>query len=111
MNNKNNATGGGLGLGGVLGVIFIVLKLVGVIDWSWWWVLSPFWISAVLAILCIVGVLFYCVVIAGTIKTKRKRWQHEERTMAYQTVKTNRINSDIRNQQERDVRKRQVCLQ
>ena len=27
----------------VLGLIFIVLKLVGTIDWSWWWVLAPFW--------------------------------------------------------------------
>lgn len=30
-----------MGLIGVLGVIFIVLKLVGVIDWSWWLVLLP----------------------------------------------------------------------
>ena len=34
-NNKKNNTSGGLGLGGVLGVVFIVLKLVGVINWSW----------------------------------------------------------------------------
>ena len=27
----------------LLGIVFIVLKLVGVIDWSWWWVLLPFW--------------------------------------------------------------------
>lgn len=59
MNNKNNTTGGGLGLGGVLGVIFIVLKLVGVIDWSWWWVLSPFWIGTLLTFLIIFGAYFY----------------------------------------------------
>lgn len=34
-----------MGLAAVLGVVFIVLKLVGVISWSWIWVLSPFWIS------------------------------------------------------------------
>lgn len=28
---------------GILGLIFIVLKLCGTIDWSWWWVLAPFW--------------------------------------------------------------------
>lgn len=28
----------------VLGIVFIVLKLTNVITWSWWWVLSPFWI-------------------------------------------------------------------
>ena len=32
----------------VLLVIFVVLKLVGSIAWSWWWVLSPLWIPAVL---------------------------------------------------------------
>ena len=31
-----------LGLTDLLGVVFITLKLLGVIDWSWWWVLSPF---------------------------------------------------------------------
>lgn len=28
---------------GLLGVAFVVLKLTGVIGWSWWWVLAPFW--------------------------------------------------------------------
>lgn len=28
---------------GLLGLIFITLKLCGVIDWSWWWVTAPFW--------------------------------------------------------------------
>lgn len=34
---------GGIGCLTVLGIIFVVLKLVGTIDWSWWWVLAPFW--------------------------------------------------------------------
>ena len=51
-----DSSSGGLGLSGVLGVTFIVLKLVGTIDWSWWWVLSPFWISLCLAAL--LGVVF-----------------------------------------------------
>lgn len=34
-----------------LSIAFIVLKLVGVITWSWWWVLSPIWIPAVLVII------------------------------------------------------------
>lgn len=34
-----------------LALIFICLKLVGEIDWSWWWVLSPFWIVFVLAVI------------------------------------------------------------
>ena len=37
-------------LGEVLLIVFIVLKLCGVIHWSWWWVLSPIWIEAGLAV-------------------------------------------------------------
>ena len=49
MNNSSN--GGGISFGAVLGIVFIVLKLVGVINWSWLWVLSPIWISILLVIL------------------------------------------------------------
>ena len=41
---------GGVGLATVIGIVFIILKLVGVIAWSWWWVLSPFWIPLGLAL-------------------------------------------------------------
>lgn len=33
----------------ILGLIFIVLKLTDYIDWSWWWVLSPFWLYPLIA--------------------------------------------------------------
>ena len=46
-NNNNNHTGGGIGFTGLLAIVFIVLKLLGVITWSWVWVLSPIWISLV----------------------------------------------------------------
>lgn len=42
---------------GILGLIFITLKLTGHITWSWLWVLSPFWIPV--AILLILWVVFY----------------------------------------------------
>lgn len=45
----------GIGVTGLIGVAFIVLKLVGIINWSWLWVLSPFWISAGLALLIIIA--------------------------------------------------------
>lgn len=49
--NKHNCAGGGLALCSTLTVIFIVLKLVGVIEWSWLWVLAPTWIpTAILAL-------------------------------------------------------------
>ncbi len=34
---------------GLAFVVFLVLKLTGVIDWSWWWVTSPLWLSALAA--------------------------------------------------------------
>lgn len=57
--DSGNASGGGLGLGTVLFLIFLVLKLCNVIDWSWWWVTSPLWISAILCVLIFVGVFIY----------------------------------------------------
>jgi len=50
MSSNNNTSFGGIGLSGVLLVVFIVLKLVGVISWSWWWVISPLWIPLGLAL-------------------------------------------------------------
>lgn len=41
----------GLNLGEVILVVFIILKLTKVIDWSWWWVLSPIWIGLIVVIL------------------------------------------------------------
>lgn len=42
---NNSSSYAGIGVVGVLEIIFIVLKLVGVIDWSWWIVLIPLWID------------------------------------------------------------------
>lgn len=53
-------TGSGSGLFfSLLAVLFIGLKLTGYIDWSWWWVLAPLWLPAVIAlvILALVGVV------------------------------------------------------
>lgn len=44
-NNKNTTSGGGIGFWGLLTIVFITLKLLGYINWSWWWVLAPLWIS------------------------------------------------------------------
>jgi hypothetical protein len=56
----DNKSSSGIGFSGLLQVAFIVLKLCKVIDWSWWWVLSPSWIGAgmVLVILLIMGILW-----------------------------------------------------
>ena len=44
------SSGGGVGFAGLLTITFIVLKLTGVIEWSWLWVLSPAWISIILVV-------------------------------------------------------------
>ena len=58
MNNEKTSSGG-IGFGSALLLTFIILKLVGVIDWSWWWVLSPIWIPVVL--LLAVSILLFVV--------------------------------------------------
>ena len=68
-NNSNNSTAStGIGFTGLLTLLFIALKLLNVIDWSWWWVLAPLWGGAVFAI--VVLSLAFAVVI---IKDKRKK--------------------------------------
>lgn len=57
-NNNSKSTSGGIGFFGILTLIFIVLKLCGVINWSWIWVLAPSWISIILTITIIIVALF-----------------------------------------------------
>jgi hypothetical protein len=45
---SKSSSSSGIGLTGVLFVVFLVLKLTGNIDWSWWWVTSPLWIPIAL---------------------------------------------------------------
>ena len=65
---KNNG-GKGIGFCGLLGIAFIVLKLLGVIKWSWLWVLAPVWIPAlIMVVLFAVGMVLYLI---GSIGEKR----------------------------------------
>lgn len=45
---------------GILTIVFIILKLTGVIGWSWIWVLSPIWIPAILAVVSFLGMAVIC---------------------------------------------------
>jgi hypothetical protein len=65
---KEGSTGG-VGFTGLLLLLFIALKLCGVIDWMWLWVLAPLWIPLVLflAFLCTVVVVFMIVVAVGGV--------------------------------------------
>jgi hypothetical protein len=62
MSTKSNS-GTGLSLSAVLFIVFLVLKLTGNIDWSWWWVTSPLWIPFAI-VLSMFGIVFLGVVIA-----------------------------------------------
>ncbi len=44
---------------GLLGLLFITLKLTGYIGWSWWLVLSPFWIP--IAVSIVMFLAFICI--------------------------------------------------
>ena len=52
--NKTTTVKSGIGFSGLLTIVFIVLKLIGIIEWSWVWVLSPLWISWIVGIVLLV---------------------------------------------------------
>lgn len=66
MEDKRAA--GGIGFLGMLAILFIGLKLVGAIDWSWWWVVSPLWLPVVLILVFIVICLAIDLIFGGNDK-------------------------------------------
>ena len=62
MSSNSSSSSSGIGFPGLLTVLFIGLKLTGHITWPWVWVLSPLWISALLAV-AILGFAFIILVI------------------------------------------------
>ena len=73
MKDNKSTASGGIGFTGLLTIAFIVLKLCKVIEWSWWWVLSPLWISV-----CLVVVIFLIAVIIGMITAAIEEIQHNK---------------------------------
>lgn len=65
---SSNNKSGGIGLLGLLGIVFITLKLTGYIDWSWWWVTAPFWgIPAIGAAIWLI-----CTILLGIVEVFEK---------------------------------------
>lgn len=54
MSKNSNVSSGSIGIGTLLFMVFLVLKLTNVIDWSWWWVTSPLWIPFSIVVLCVI---------------------------------------------------------
>lgn len=74
MSEKSAASSGGIGVIGLLGIVFVTLKLCGVITWSWWWVTAPFWggVAFVIAIFVIVGVAALITALLNDRKQSRR---------------------------------------
>ena len=66
-NNRGTTAGGGLNILGVVEIVFIILKLLGIINWSWWIVLIPLWIDLGVTLLVIL-----VIIVAIIIDNKRK---------------------------------------
>lgn len=58
---KNTETTASLGCGyPTIFLVFLILKLTGVVDWSWWWITAPLWMGIAL----IVSYLLFGVIVA-----------------------------------------------
>ena len=66
--SKTSSSSGGIGVFGLLGVAFVVLKLTGYIDWSWWYVTLPFWGGAAV----VLGVLLIDLLFAAVAEMWRR---------------------------------------
>lgn len=69
MSSNRNSSSSGIGICGVLTIVFVVLKLVGVINWSWLWVLCPLWIDILLTVIVLV------VIAIIDNKARKKTWK------------------------------------
>lgn len=72
MSKSNSSSSGGIGFVGMLTILFIALKLTGVIAWSWWWVISPIWIATALVALVVIGTAIISVA-SDERKAKKRR--------------------------------------
>jgi hypothetical protein len=59
---SSSSSSSGVGLGGLLFVAFLVLKLCGVIHWSWWWVTAPLWGGlAIVLVIALIALAVYVI--------------------------------------------------
>ena len=63
---NTNSYSSGIGFWGLLQIVFIVLKILGIVNWSWWLVLAPAWISILLCLIIFIILL----IISGHLERK-----------------------------------------
>ena len=75
MSSNRNSSSSGIGICGVLTIVFVVLKLVGVINWSWLWVLCPLWIDILLTVIVLVIIAIIDKITSNKyLKSGRIKW-------------------------------------
>ena len=84
-NTKIVYSGGGISFCGALFLIFLVLKLLKIIDWSWWWVTAPIWIPIGLVVACFLTYLLVVVIVALCTRIKHKN-RHKKIKSYYKTM-------------------------
>jgi hypothetical protein len=76
--STSSSNSGGVGFAGLLAIVFITLKLTGVISWSWVWVLSPIWITLAFGLLLLlVGAVLTAIVIARSNRRRKRAFQNQ----------------------------------
>lgn len=69
---SNTTASGGIGFFGLLFIVFLVLKLTEVIDWSWWWITAPLW-GGVALIAAIFIIIFLVIIVSSAFHIIRKK--------------------------------------
>lgn len=75
MENNSNVSNHGLSFSCVLFLVFLVLKLTNVIDWSWWWVTAPLWIPIIIFFVVVSGVYAFYQILKYYDKNKLKNFR------------------------------------
>lgn len=81
--SNNNSSSGGIGFFSLLAIVFIVLKLTGHIDWSWWWVLSPL-LAPLGLFLIVLGALYLFAIIKVSFFSMPKQKEQMKQIMEEQ---------------------------
>lgn len=84
----SDSSNGGIGFTGALTILFIGLKLADYIDWSWWWVLSPIWITTGLGLigLALFGIYVFVEGVLDERARSKRAKQNAERLRARRTT-------------------------
>lgn len=73
---EQKSTSSGIGLSGAVFIVFLVLKLTGTIDWSWWWVTCPLWIPVAVTI---IAFILYVIIDLWQIRKRGTKFQQRIR--------------------------------